>query len=465
MNPQETSFVYEKAPKNEALKEIVQSPYMNGRKNSNYINPTFHSSNFMNQSMELHRPRLAERKTDAPKLQRSHSQVNTRTPTAAVDLQPVTHTEAEVTRKTEATPRTNKHADTSPKFNNNNVTVTEPLQPAATFGRRKSSVRGAESQREEAINERERLVEAAIDRYLEVCNDCYNADIAHENNDRRRKERQAEIELERAVMEYNNQLLRAEKEHQQVRKEAIQSASNSNFETFKERKARLASRERDVDEDVALKPHTKSLAAESLRSLQRYQSILDKMYENSVRKIDERKGDLRQSQQHNKNMIYRNEESRAEDKQNHTLVNFKVNTDKSLLDKIHDNSNNYMDAQAIERRRASEYNHRTGAQRNASRHASPMELHEDPFKQSGAEYERNGEGRGMLDRMYQSSMEYWKRQQQELKDGSHANRVTSATLRNKVKMTFFSINLTLIFRKNKKKRKSYIVIDMLQEIT
>ena len=399
----------------------------------------------MNQSMELHRPRLAERKTEAPKLQRSHSQVNTRTPTAAIDIQAVTQPtvvtprDAEITRKTEFTPRTNKNnTDASPKF-------TEPLQPA-TFGRRKSSVRGTESQRDQAINERERLVEAAIDKYLEVCNDCYNADAAHENNDRRRKERQAEVELERAVMEYNNQLLRAEKEHQQVRKEAVQNASNSNFETFKERKARLASRERDVDEDVALKPHTKSLAAESLRSLQRYQSILDKMYDNSTRKIDERKNDLRQSQQHNKNMIYRNEESRAEDKQNHTLVNFKVNTDKSMLDRIHDNENNYMDAKAMERRRASEYNHRTGAQRNASRHASPMELqYEDPFKQSGDEYERNNEGRGMLDKMYQSSMEYWKRQQQDLKEGSHANRVTSATLRNKVKRIVFFLNFSLFY--------------------
>ena len=54
----ESSFFYERAPKEEILREAVQSPYLEGKKNGNYVNPTFHSSAFLNQSMELQRSKL-----------------------------------------------------------------------------------------------------------------------------------------------------------------------------------------------------------------------------------------------------------------------------------------------------------------------------------------------------------------------------------------------------------------------
>lgn len=60
---QEHGYTFERPTKNDALKEAVQSPYLNGRKNNNYKNPTFHSSFTLNQSVEIQRSRTPEAQT------------------------------------------------------------------------------------------------------------------------------------------------------------------------------------------------------------------------------------------------------------------------------------------------------------------------------------------------------------------------------------------------------------------
>lgn len=59
-----------------------------------------------------------------------------------------------------------------------------------------------------------------------------------------------------------------------------------------------------------------------------------------------------------------------------------------------------MNSKSLERRRASEYNYRTGTDRQVS---------PDPFKADATELERAGDGKGMLDKMYHSSLNYWMR--------------------------------------------------------
>jgi len=81
-----------------------------------------------------------------------------------------------------------------------------------------------------------------------------------------------------------------------------------------------------------------------------------------------------------------------------------------MLDRIHDNSNAYANNMAYERRRASEYNSRAGGEPRNIRNYSPAGPIQDPFKRDTGDLEDAGNGKSILDRMYQSSMDYWKRQ-------------------------------------------------------
>jgi len=81
-----------------------------------------------------------------------------------------------------------------------------------------------------------------------------------------------------------------------------------------------------------------------------------------------------------------------------------------MLDRIHDNSNGYSNMQAYERRRASEYNSKAGGESKKYRNYSPAGPIQDPFKRDTTDLEDAGNGKSILDKMYQSSMEYWRRQ-------------------------------------------------------
>lgn len=66
----------------------------------------------------------------------------------------------------------------------------------------------------------------------------------------------------------------------------IDHTYRNNLETFNQKKARAASRDRisEVEEDITAKPNSKSLTAEAMKNLKRYQSMLDKMYESSMKR-------------------------------------------------------------------------------------------------------------------------------------------------------------------------------------
>jgi len=99
---------------------------------------------------------------------------------------------------------------------------------------------------------------------------------------------------------------------------------------------------------------------------------------------------------------------------------------------MYDRSKNYMNSKSIERRRASEYNYTTGSEQKELRRLSPGPV-EDPFKAETVELERAGNGKSMLDKMYQSSLDYWKRRKDGLSTNSNWNKETSATKKSKVK--------------------------------
>ena len=65
---------------------------------------------------------------------------------------------------------------------------------------------------------------------------------------------------------------------------------------------------------------------------------------------------------------------------------------------------------AFEKRRASEYNCKTGSDQKEARRRSPLDVPESPFKVSSAGFEKSTEGKSILDKMYQSSLDYWKKQ-------------------------------------------------------
>ena len=276
MDPLESSFHYEKPPKNEALREIIQSPYINGRKNENYINPSFYSSTFMNQSMELQRGRVRESLSK----ERSNSLANSKSIGNLKSVQNVLPVEVTEVPKQNLPPR-------------EEVNEIRPVQTDQKTLARNASVKKVEIkvEREHPIESKiEATSQQSADDYLNVCDGCYNWNMANESAEKRKKSRITDLEIEKAVLDHNRHLLKADKEREQARKEAIVSASRSNYENFSQRKSRMASRDRvDADEDLDIKPQNKRLAAESLRSLQRYQSMLDKMYEQSVKKINDRK--------------------------------------------------------------------------------------------------------------------------------------------------------------------------------
>jgi len=413
MDPLESSFHYEKPPKNEALREIIQSPYINGRKNENYINPSFYSSTFMNQSMELQRGRVRESLSK----ERSNSLANSKSIGNLKSVQNVLPVEVTEVPKQNLPPR-------------EEVNEIRPVQTDQKTLARNASVKKVEIkvEREHPIESKiEATSQQSADDYLNVCDGCYNWNMANESAEKRKKSRITDLEIEKAVLDHNRHLLKADKEREQARKEAIVSASRSNYENFSQRKSRMASRDRvDADEDLDIKPQNKRLAAESLRSLQRYQSMLDKMYEQSVKKINDRKHELNQSQHHNRKMISKNEEARNEEKEKHTHVNFNIGNEKSMLDRIHDNSNGYSNMQAYERRRASEYNSKAGGESKKYRNYSPAGPIQDPFKRDTTDLEDAGNGKSILDKMYQSSMEYWRRQKDGLKESSKANKDVGA---------------------------------------
>lgn len=57
---QQHAFHYERACRDGETREAIQSPYLNGKKNKEYLNPTFHSSIFLNDNMALRRAKTPE---------------------------------------------------------------------------------------------------------------------------------------------------------------------------------------------------------------------------------------------------------------------------------------------------------------------------------------------------------------------------------------------------------------------
>lgn len=414
----ESSFFYERPPKEEVLRERVQSPYMEGRKNNNYINPTFHSSIFINQTMQIQRSKTP----DVRGLRRSsHAEtsqntgdircVTTQTPREAV--RPVQIQEA---------PAAINHAeDLRP------VEVHEKNQPLL---RKRSVVETSHNHAAEPEfnGSRKQLQSSKSEAWLDVCTGCHNWNLADEVTNARRKEREAERELERSVLELNSQLLRADQEKERARKELVVETSNKNYDAFSQKRQRDSSAEGKYNGDynVDIKPHNKNLAAESLKCLQRYQSMMDKMYEASTKKNEQRRTELGSSQLQNRNAISRNEYSKVEEKKSGTHVKWDLGTGQSLFDKINNHADGAESHRAYERRKASEHNCKTGLEQKETRKKSPLDVPESPFKTSSAGFEKSTEGKSILDKMYQSSLDYWKKQKQNLSNNSQFNKSNSA---------------------------------------
>lgn len=261
--------------------------------------------------------------------------------------------------------------------------------------------------------------------YIEVCGGCHNWQLAFEAAEAKKHQRESELDAERSVLDHNGRLLRIDQERERQKKEQVVSTSRSNYESFSEKKSRKMSRD-EREDDVTSKVNTsKSLAAESIRSLKRYQSMLDKMYESSMSRTSEKKGDLHKSQSHNKAVIAKNEQAKLQEKQAGTLVKWNLaENEKSMLDTIHERSVRQFEAKDLERRRASEHNRYYGSARNLSPEGLIIE---DPFKADSGNYERNG--KSMMDKMFSSSMDYWKKQKEGLKDMAQINKMNTALLK------------------------------------
>jgi len=145
----------------------------------------------------------------------------------------------------------------------------------------------------------------------------------------------------------------------------------------------------------------------------------------------DRKSNMSTSHQFNKAMITEKEQAKHEQKFNPTHVNFTDGVNKSLLDKMFQEGVNYGGMQSAGRKRASDYNFQT-VEKNNVRKSSPVGFVEaDPFKQDATAFEQAGNGKSLLDKMYQSSMDYWKRQKDGHKESSTFNRDSSAHKRDK----------------------------------
>jgi len=81
-----------------------------------------------------------------------------------------------------------------------------------------------------------------------------------------------------------------------------------------------------------------------------------------------------------------------------------------------------MNAKSLEKRRASEYNCKTGSDLKNS-----PTLVKDPFKADASQLEKAGNDKSVLDKMYQSSLDYWKKRKEGLNTNSQWNKDTSAT--------------------------------------
>ena len=138
---------------------------------------------------------------------------------------------------------------------------------------------------------RKQLQSSKSESLLNVCTGCHNWNLADETTHNRRKEKEAERELERAVLELNSQLLRCDQEKEKARKELVVDTSNKNYNNFTQKRQRDSSAEgrNNGDYNVDIKLNNTSVASESMKCLQRYQSMMDKMYDASAKKAELRK--------------------------------------------------------------------------------------------------------------------------------------------------------------------------------
>jgi len=423
----ESSFFYERAPKEELLRETVQSPYLEGKKNNNYVNPTFHSSFFLNQSMELQRSKTPDVRT-----LRRPSNVGNSQNTASVKCL-TTQTPREVVHPVQIVeaPAVSHFEELKPV-----ETVERRQQPSRKRSVVEESVRNTDDNQ---FNEQRRQLQSSkSESWLNVCNGCHNFNLADETTHNRRKEKDAERELERAVLELNSQLLRGDQEKERARKELVVETSNKNYNNFTQKRQRDSSAEgrNNGDYNVDIKLNNTSVASESMKCLQRYQSMMDKMYDASTKKAEQRKTELGSGQLHNRNAISRNEHVKAEEKKSATHVKWNLGDGKSLFDKINDQAADNESHRAYEKRRASEYNCQTGSAQKETRKKSPLDVPESPFKVSSAGFEKSTEGKSILDKMYQSSLDYWKKQKQNLTNNSQTNKSASALRKSRQQRDF-----------------------------
>jgi len=404
---QEHSFHFERASKDHEGREAVQSPFVNGRKNKEYINPTFHSSSFLTHNVVLRRAKTPEvgdfRNNNASvtaSAAPSFRVVSSQTPREDVQVNRRLDFNAEVPRVEQREPER--------RAAGKSVSIVEPTE-----------VVKIERPEEDCGGQERKMQSSKSLSSLEVCGGCYNWQLAQETADAKRRYKGSELEMERSVLDHNEKLLRSDKERERARKEMVVSTSRHNYDALNERSARNASRDAD---EVDIKMENKAVTAESIRSLKRYQSMLDKMYESSMRRHTEKKGDLNVSQSHNRTAITQKEQSKTEEKKKGSLVKWNLNDgEKSLLDTMHERSVRYTEAKDGERKVASDYNRQSGSARKEAA---------DPFKNDAGEYERNGDGKSLLDKMYTSSLQYWQRQKAGLKDASTTNKERGQRNRN-----------------------------------
>jgi len=432
MNPLESSFNYDRPVRDESTREALQTPYINGRKNVNYINPTYQSTSIFNSNLEAQRTEALSRGRGR-NLERAASQNNMRSASMAnfstvepvTDRPQTTHNKRVEINESICNPvelrpsQSVKNINTAPNETRESRRTSD-IAPAGIIRNRDNSRVHSITPRNENIQE------------LNVCDGCVNWQLAEETKERNLSSRRANLELENKILERNSAAQRIQKEIEERHRGQVVDTSRANFDTFKEKAQRKASRERG-EEDVELKVNTdKTVAAESLRSLQRYQSMLDKMYETSVKKIGERKAELKKSQSHNKDMISRNIETTTP-KGSVRQSDFHHQGNKSLLDAMYEASSSLTKSQANERRRASEYNYQTSERRERSRMYSPAGPIQDPFKPNTEALEESGVGNSVLDKMFYNSMDYWRKAKTGTFESSRSNREVSAGRRARAK--------------------------------
>jgi len=412
---QEHSFHFERACKDGESREAIQSPYVEGKKNKEYINPTFHSSLFLTQNATLRRAKTPDHNESRSTNPLAHY---TAAPSFRVMSSQTPREDVVVSRKIDFVAESARveHTETERRAGKKSVSIQEPVV---------QQVERIERTRDESSGAEKKLANSKSADFLKVCGGCHNWQLALEAAEAKKQQKDSNLEMERSVLDHNAKLLRNDQERENKKKEMLVSTSRSNYEVFSEKKTRNASKE-GRDDDLEIKLNNKNMAAESIRSLKRYQSMLDKMYESSMNRHSEKKGDLFKSQSHNKASISKNEQVKLQEKKSGSFITWNINEgEKSLLDTMHERSMKNLEVKDSERRRASEYNRQSGS----ARRFSPAGPAEDPFKADTETYEKSGNGKSVLDKMYLSSMNYWQRQKDGLKDASKSNRETSALLK------------------------------------